>query len=423
MTKMRIIQLVLGLVIVVLGLSFFRIKTDEQFIKLTPTEESKYLVPMKTGVSYDQDVVIHNKIVSRVGLYLLPLHPLEHHVGTVTVALMRKNSVLDSTTINSIYIDQTVPTQFIFDHPVASGKDETMRIHVTVSDTISTDIALRNRTFDNDFSGEEVHFSIDGAPQQYPFAYTVDEVLHPALIKQVGGMIIVAGLALLSLPILRKRLLLRDHLILIAIAGLQGLSAIGSTTSIIFYAALVFIILISSWWVLRIAGRSRISSVFGSCIIACSTWLPLALITAHSSIAQISFKDALLDPNQIKVSHAAGAYIGFFALFFACIGISVLLYNLFFDTRKRMILDIAVAVVLVASAVVAFAHTPFTYQIATIPVACGLAWFAALGLHSMQQFIGIRDRFIQIFLVLLVCIALLDLMHVASVTLAYGSPL
>ncbi|MCE9642695.1 MAG: hypothetical protein K8Q97_00060 [Candidatus Andersenbacteria bacterium] len=423
MKKMRIIKVVIGIALIVLGASFFRIKTDEQFIKLTPTEESKYLVPMQSGVSYDQDAVIHNKIISRVGIYFLPLHPLLHHTGIITLQLKRGDTVLETASINSLYIDQTVPTQFIFDHPIASAQDETLRIHVTVSDSISTDIALRNRTFDNDFSGEEVHFSIDGVPQQYPFAYTADEVLHPALIKQVGGMIALAGLALITLPFLRKRQLLRDHLLLVAIAGLQGLSAIGSTTSMIVYGVAVLIVLTIAWWILRIVGRSRISALFGACIVACSTWLPLALVAAHGAVAQLSFKDALLDPNQIKISHAAGAYVGFFALFFAVVGIAVLVTALFRDTRRRMMVDSIVAIALVICAFLAFGHGAFAIPFATIPVSWGIAWFASLGLHNMQRFIGKNDRMVQIFLILLVAIALLDLMHVASVTLAYGAPL
>lgn len=410
---MGIIKLAIGIALIALGASFFTIKTDEQFIKLTPTEESKYLVPMQAGVSYDQDAVIHNKIISRVGIYFLPLHPLLHHTGIITLQLMRGDTVLETATVNSLYIDQTVPTQFIFDHPVASAQDETLRIHVTVSDSISTDIALRNRTFDNDFSGEEVHFFIDGAPQQYPFAYTADEVLHPALIKQVGGIVVLAGLALIAFPFLQRRPLLRDHLLLIVVAGLQGLSAIGSTTSMALYGLLVFGVLLIAWWVFRIVGRSRLSALFGACIVACSTWLPLALVATHTAITKLSFKDALIDPNQIKVSHAAGAYVGFFAIFFACIGIAVLLYCLTRTTRNRVVIDLFVGVALLITLSLG----------AWIPVAWCIAWFASLGLHKMQQFIGKNDRFVQVFLALLVIIALLDFMHVASVTLAYGAPL
>jgi hypothetical protein len=399
MNNARRIQIVVAVGVILFGASFFYIKTDSEFAKLTPTEESKYLVPMKTGASYDQDIVIHNKILSKIGIYFLPLHPLEHHTGIVTMSLLRGSAVLESAHIDSSYIDPTVPTEFALTHPIASAQDETLRIRVAVSDSISTDIALRNRTFDNDFSGEDVHFSIDGVAQQYPFAYTADERLHPALIKQVGGMIVISGLVLLFLPLL------------LTIAGLQGLSAIGSQTSIIFYASIVLIVLVVSWSLLRVVGRSKLAALFGACVIACSTWLPLMLIPMHGNADILSFKNALLDPNQIKVSHAGGAYVGFFALFFAAIGILAVVYGLTRDTRKRVFVDALVIVLLV---VLLALHL-------WVPVAWGIAYLASLGLDRAKYFMGHRDKFITVLFVLLICIALLDLMHVASVTLAYGA--
>ncbi|MEO6077819.1 MAG: hypothetical protein ABIP54_03460, partial [Candidatus Andersenbacteria bacterium] len=130
MKKNRLLRIIVSSLVILLGSSFSFIKTNEQFAKLTPTEESKYLVPMKAGVSYDQDVGIHNKILSKIGIYFLPLHPLEKHTGIITVSLMRGNMVLESIPVDSSYIDYTVPTEFILTHPVASAQDETLRIHV-----------------------------------------------------------------------------------------------------------------------------------------------------------------------------------------------------------------------------------------------------------------------------------------------------
>ncbi|HSX24404.1 MAG TPA: hypothetical protein VLG69_00330, partial [Candidatus Andersenbacteria bacterium] len=382
---------IIAVACIVLGWFLFGVKSDVRFADLKPTEESKYLVPMQSGVRYDEDIIVHNKIISRIGIYLLPLHPLLQHQGIIHLSLMRGNTILESGEINSSYIDSTVPSEIIFAHPVASATDETLRIRVTVSDSISTDIALRNRVPDNDFAGEGVVFSVNGEHQQYPFAYTASEVLHPSLMKQVGGLFIAIGLGILVWPFIKRRSLIQDHLILITISVLQSFSAIGSTTNAGIYGLLVFGVLLVSWWILRIAGRSRLASVFGACVSACSSWIPLALLSSHVTKTQLSFKDALLDPNQIVVSHAAGAYIGFFALFFAVLGLCILSYKCTRDTRRAVRSDLAMFVALIISSILAFTHL-FSIPSATVVVAFCFAWFASLGFDGMQRFIGIRDR-------------------------------
>src|SRR3989338_8672950 len=421
MKNNRTFHIILGVICIAAGGFLFHFKSDAIFANLAPTEGSAYLVPMKSGNIYSQDIVIHNKVISRIGVYFLPLHPLLQHEGIIHLSLMRGDAVLESGEINSNYIDSTAPTEFVFAHPVASATDETLRIRVTVSDDISTDVALRTRTPDNDFTGDDVVFFINNDQQQYPFAYTASELLHPSLMKQIGALSIAIGLGMLAWPFFKQHRLLGDHLMLAVVALLQAFSASDSQTSAMMYGIFVFCILFLMWWIFRIVGRSRLAALFGACICACSSWVPLAIISLHTAKTQLSFKDAMLDPNQIVVSHASGAYIGFFALFFGAIGITVLILNLTRDTRRKVMLDSAVFIVLCISFVLAFAHIALTIPSVSIIVALCLGWFAALGLHAMQRFIGIHDRLAFILLAITVCIAVLDLMHVASVTLAYGA--
>lgn len=406
----RIGQMSAGVIIALLGIFLFTAKSDSQFAKLTPTEESKYLVPMLSGNVYDQDIVVQNKNISRIGMYLLPLHPLSGHVGIISMSLMRGDTVLESVDVSSTMVTSNATTDFVFAFPLSSAVDEVLRMRITVSDGISTDIALRNRIVDNDFSGEGITAYINGATQELPYAYTASQVLHPSLMKQLGGAIIALGIVCIFLPYIRRHRQLFDHAMLAVVALLQSFSAGISQTSQIMYGFVVFLILVFAWWACRIAGRTRVASLFTAGIIAGSSWVPLLLISSNERQEVLAFKDVFLDPNQIAVSHASGAYIGFFALFFAIIGLVALVVRLVPDTRKRVIVDVAVALLLIAS-------LPFSH----ILTAMGLAWFAGLGLDAVQRFLGLRDKLAQALLMIVVAIALLDIMHVASVTLAYGS--
>lgn len=419
MTTIRIIQSIGGIACIIVGILLFRFTTDSLFANLTPSEGSKYLVPMLSTSTYNQDILIHNKIISRMGIYVMNVHPLAGHVGTITLSLLRGNTELWSADVSSSSINTLTPSdplEIALPRPVASAQDEVLRLQVRVSDSISSDIALRQRIPDNDFTGEGVEFFVDGAKQSAPIAYIAYERLYPALMKQVGGIAVLVGLLLITLPVVRSHRMLADHLAIICLAVLQSFSA-----GTIWYGVLVAVVACISWWLFRVVGRSRIASFFGIGIASCSTWLPLLFVAHPDQRLPLSIKDALLDPNQIAVSHGAGAYIGFFAAFFALVGIIVMLKSVFSDTRTRRIVDYGVFAVLIIASIFAFTLPVIAIPLATIPVALSIAWFAALGMDATQWFFGRKDIFTNTLLILLAMIALLDLMHVTSVVFAYGS--
>ncbi len=416
----NIVRSSIGVACIALGVFFFRFQTDQKFAHVTPTEGASYLVPMNATSVYEQDVIVHNKLISRIGIYLMPLHPLLQRKGVIYVSLIRDGAVLQSATIDSEFIDAAVPFEVRFKRSVATKPNDIMKLRMTVSDGISGDIALRNRVADNDFSADDVAFYIDGVLQENPVAYTAFTKTNPAFIKQIGGLFAIFGIAILGISFFRKHALLTSHILLIAIAVLQAISAFASTMSVTAYGIFAAAILIALWWILRIAGRSTLAAFFGACIFAGSSWLPLLLLTKGGQVSALSMRDTLFDPNQIAVSHGAGAYVGFFAGFFALVGILTWVHGMMRMSRARVQLETLMICISLASLFFTFVPSAVQMPRASIAVAFCLAWFASLGLHAAEKFLGRSDTLIRICLVLLVGIAVLDLMHIAAVTFAYG---
>ena len=181
------------------------------------------------------------------------------------------------------------------------------------------------------------------------------------------------------------------------------------------------IALVVSWSLLRLAGRTYLAALFGACIIACSSWVPLFFIAPpHTGGEQLSLRDAFVDPNQISVSHAAGGYIGVPGAFFAIVGISVWIGMLIHRRDPSTNVDSIIAGILFVALFITFYPSPVAYPRLIPIVVIGIAWFASLGLDRTQRFLGTKDTFAQILIGILVAISIADIMHIAARTLMYG---
>lgn len=211
---------------------------------------------------------------------------------------------------------------------------------------------------------------------------------------------------------------------LVLICCIAAIQAIFSYRSHIPYwelFSITIIALVASWALLRLVGRTYLAALFGACIIACSSWVPLFFIAPpHSTDEQLSLRDAFVDPNQISVSHAAGGYIGVPGTFFAIVGISIWIGMLIHRRNSSTNIDSIIAGILFLSLFITFYPSPIAYPRLIPIVVMGIAWFASLGLDRTQRFLGTRDTFAQILIGILVAISVADIMHIAARTLMYG---
>lgn len=249
------------------------------------------------------------------------------------------------------------------------------------------------------------------------FLFFLRPEVNQIFVQQIAGMFILFGILLLFW----KQLIHRKNSI--AIVGLLGVALLTSIPSLSEYRFFVFVVLILlfiSWVMLRLFGRSHLAAAFGACIFGCSTWLPLAFITGWGSDEMLGLRDALLDPNQISVSHGAGGYVGIPGALFAVVGILVYIYMLMRRRFTEAQGETIVACIFAVSLFVTFIESPLQYSNAIIVVVACTGWFASLAFDKMQRFLGIRDMFIQILMVIFFCIALLDLMSITTRTFTYG---
>ncbi len=404
MNKKNIIRIALATLCIGIGLFIANITADQQFFDLTPNEIPELVLPMQSGTSYEQTFFVRRKTLTRLGLYMRPLQKISDPTASVRISLLRKGASIASGEINAIFIENGGPSYVRFESPVITYAGEQLTIRIIVSDSISGVIALRQRIYEDSTL----------------FAYNAFEAIRPPFLRQFGVLLITLGIALLALPSVRKYKQISIVIVLFIIALLHGIPALDASMEYSIFTVVVFALLLCMWDLLRIAGRSQLSAIFGACVFALSSWLPLTVITGRSITGTLNARDTLLDPNQIAVSHSAGAYIGVFGLVAALIGIAILIVMISKKQQKRCELETWVAMLLILSASIAFIPSPLANGHAAIGVAFALAWFASFGFWHIQRFIGMRDTLVNTILMAFVVITILDLMHVTARTFTYG---
>ncbi len=250
------------------------------------------------------------------------------------------------------------------------------------------------------------------------YIINVDE--QDTFAKQLGGLSFMVGSWFLLWNLAKKNPLLSSITLLIGISLLHSISAPDANIPYGTFMASLVALLVIFWSALRIAGRTYLASFFGACLFACSTWLPLSFISIEGQQEILSLRDALIDPNQISVSHSAGGYIGIAGALFAITGVGIWLVMVI---QKRLVLvqaETIFVILLIVSMALTFIPSPLTYPKAIIVVVASLAWLASFGLDRLQRFLGLNDAFAQTLLIILFSISLLDLMHIASHTMRYG---
>lgn len=418
MNNMRTIRIMSGALCIIVGLLVYQVHADQEFIHLAPSEGSEFLVSLKSNTVFEQEFKSNGQNISALGPFLIPVQPsAKTSNGLIHVELLQGSNVVSSGDIPVSRVDGDGASLIRLNSPVQSVRGEFLTMRITASSDASGLVALQKRMFDESFPDRDIAFMINGTKQNYPVAYSVFERVWPNFVRQFGGLLTMAGLLLLSWNLVLRN---KTGATLATLAGIAALYAIPSFGEYGIFFPAVLALIIASWAVLRIAGRTSLASIFGACIFACSTWLPLFLVTSGSAGALLPIRDALIDPNQISVSHGAGGYVGIPGALFAVIGLVIWVTMLIQKRFTAAHGETSMAAIFLLGMIVTFMPGQFHYSRAIIVVVACIAWFASLTFDKLQRFLGARDIFIQVLLGIFICIALLDLMHITSRTLAYG---
>ncbi len=418
MNNIRLAQVFSGLGLLVLGMLVFPIHTDQEFINLTASEGPGMLTPIANGSVYEQTFAVHGQVLSKIGTYLTPIQAnAKTSNGIIRIAVLQRGEVKASGEIPVFRIHSDSATLIQITPPLPTSYGELITMQIGASEEATGLIALRKRTFDDTFTGTDVAFTIDGVKQVYVVAHKVFASLWPPIVMQAGGVFILVGMLLLAWNKTSQRKVLAT---MVALLGIVFLYAIPSFSTHPLFILPVSLLLIASWFLFRMSGRTILASIFGTCIFTCSTWLPLIIITGHFPENSLSIRDALLDPNQISISHGAGGYVGIPAALFAVAGVCIWMVAMIKKRFTAFQVDTAVAILFAISIFVTFVQTPLHMPRAIIVVVFCIAWFASLAFDKMQRFLGARDVFIQTLLGVLLAISLLDLMQITAKTFMYG---
>lgn len=405
---------------IVIGLFCIQIHTNLEFFNLIPTDSSTLVVPMQGGEVYAQTFTIQRKTMSRLGIYMKPLREISDFDIAVHVEVLRNGNIIGSGDIPAIFIENGGPAYITFKEPIATIKGQRVTMQITVPPLLSGSIALRERMYDESFSKRDIKFTISGAEQEQVIAYNVFESIRPAFMKQVGGILVSLGVALLFLKHINKHRTKTALIATLILTLLYAIPAWDASMSYSLFAVAVGGVLVGMWTLLRVAGRSNLAAVFGAAIFACSTWLPLHFITQGNIGSILSLRNALIDPNQIAITHGAGLYTGILVAIAACAGIIIWLGLLATKHYKEYEGETFVAIIGLLAAVIAFIPSPVANGHAGIVVSFAIAWFASFGMWRVERFLGTNNSVVRVVLIGLAIVTLLDLMYVTARTFTYG---
>lgn len=414
------IQIVSAILCGIVGVLLMQVRANQEFFNLIPTDLQHMILPLKTGTLYDQTFTVQRKSLSRLGLYMRPMGEISDPSSTVHIELIRDGKTIGYGDIPAIFIEHGGPAYVTFAEPIVTKKGEQITIRITVPESLSGLIAIRQRMHDANFVQRDIVFMINGNEQEHVIAFNMFESTAPAFIRQIGGILLAFGLSLLLIKRIRKYPSIAAIAVLFIISLLDAISARDASMSYSMFAAAVFIILLVMWVLLRIAGRNNLAAVFGAAVFACSTWLPLHMITGGNIGNILSVRDALIDPNQIAITHGAGLYTGMLASTAAIIGIFAWITLLVRKRTQECEIETVIAIIGLVAAYIAFVPSPFANGHAGILVSFAIAWFASFGMHRVQRFLGTRDIVVRVILSGLAILTILDLLYVTARSFTYG---
>jgi hypothetical protein len=407
-------------ILIGIGITLLGLKTDQEFFNLIPTDTQTSIQALTSNTQYEQRFITGRKTITRLGIYMKPIGSVTDAASIVHVELVRDGVTIGSGDIPALSIENGGPSYVRFTEPIPTTKGELLSFRISVPSSLDDVIAVRQRVYDGLFQRTEGEFFINGVLQDAVIAYNVFEMIQPSPIRQIGGMLIAFGVYLFVRWWAKPRPNLTTLLILILIACLHALPAFDASMSYWAFAGLVTLLIIPMWAFLRISGRLSLAALFGACVFVLSTWLPLQYITGGVSESGLSIRDTLIDPNQIAISHSAGAYVGVPALIAALIGVAIVCIAIVRRQYRRYELDILVLVFGILAVAYTFIPSSISTGYGSIGVCFAVAYFASLGVSWMQEFLGKRDYIVFGILSLLCTISILDLMYVTARTFTYG---
>ncbi len=387
-------------VCVVAGVAAMRVRTDQEFHNIPPIDAPSFVLPMQAGVTYEQPFTIQRKTINRVGIYMRPLEKIADPTSAVHIELVRSDVTIGSGDISAIFIENGGPSYITFPQPITTAKGEHVTLKITVPEQLSGAIALRT--------------------QEHGLAYNLFESIRPPFIKQIGGMLIMAAFAILFWKRVRTYPAVASLITLLCIALLYAIPAHDASMSYGFFALCTYVVLCAMWGLLRIAGRPYGPALFGACVFACSTWLPLHVITGGNIGSILSLRNALIDPNQIAITHGAGLYTGVLAATVAAIGVLAWIILVIQKQHRRFETETFVAILGACAAMIAFIPSPLANGHAGIVVSFAIGWFASFGIWHLSKLLGTKDKVALCVVTGLAIITVLDLMYVTARTFTYG---
>ncbi len=383
------------------GTALWFIRVDREFINLGATTGQQHRIVLQSEHVYRQEFRVTQDSIASLGLHFRRLKE-SLPADSATVRLFQHGDLLGEKNLPLVFLSQEDATQIQFGSPLPVTRDEFATIEVTIPPSLSNKVALQAREVDGAFAPDSVSFFIDREPQTEPLGYQVYFSHQPPLAVQVGGLLWITAAYMLFPP--RSRVQKRIWLVVYAAAASMLFSWPAHSIIKLPLTFVSTLFLIVAYSLLRRRQLEPLAALFGAHIIAFSSWLPLHLLASHLPKMVMSARDTFLDPNQVLPHHAAGSYVGVFAILFAVVGII---------TKGRQYY----AVILVGALAGLIGMLPrFSVPSLIIVTTITIAFFAAVGLQMFRRYLGENDRLVSILVYCIVLLSLLDLWHVAATT-------
>lgn len=406
------IRLVSAGLICLAGLALFTVRTDREFINLTPSPGStENSLTLEASRAYEQKFPATRTSISRLGLYLRPqtrnLTP-----SAVSLSILASGQLRAQEKIPTSFIDAEGVSEIRLSRPVTVTRGEEITIVLDVPSELSGQIRALTRTPDETFNADYAHFTIDQTAHAAPLAYQVYYRYRPPLAWQMGGLLLIWALAVLFPQRLgsRKIIVLLGFSLAILYAapaflfGSFPLLLIGVTTLAFTGMALTLI-------------RQKLSLpavLAGACLFAFTTWWPLHFAYDWHWTSEVlgqatSLQNIFLDSNQVPSANGGqfehyGSYLGMIAAGISLIGAATTI------RKKRYWPYLALTLLSPLTAIL----LPDLVILTTF----GLAFLAAQGLSALQSSLG-KDKFVAALCWIIAMIVLLDLFHVGAGTLEF----
>lgn len=395
----KVITYSLVIVLALFGTALMFTQADRQFIWLFPTEGIVNTVRLQSDHTYEQTFTVHQKNISRFGIYVRPLTE-ELPAGNISLQLYRGSVLLGEGTIPAVVAAPNSASFIRFPTPIPVTDGEQLRFQVRTPVALTGKLALQTKIQDESFN-EDATFLLDGEPQTDPLGYEAYYAIRPPLPLYVGGLSLLAALGIALYPMLK-----RQNLVFPVYA--IGIVLIANIP--FFFQGIIHVPLLVLEWAIVYTSLRFLAPFFTvqarlllAHTFAFTSWWLLVLY-AHKPLFGIGYlqmanhiKDFLFDPNQIVLS-PAGAYVGIPVGLFALLA--------FFVWRKvDMLKNWKVAAITISI---------IGLYIAPLLTAVGVIFMAAVGMTYLNRFLGERDKLVSLLMYVLVYVILLDTFTVYS---------